>query len=506
VAHLLDLVPQGKQYDILRFMLRRLEKDFPRDFKGLENQTQRITDWITEIDSGTGRDADQIRDDIVRFIIGEEAAIAKYGITAEQFQQLILGGNEGGINFGDLKGLTSTKPVEGGITDPDPKTLPGVLAGGELIKVTVSGEDRFYQIFEFPPGSGSFISYQFNDLNQVKATFGELPAFTVRTENWFDTQVLAEAPAEEVIGLGGNFSKFVDEIMKDAATAAGVLDPGLIGKIASNKEMQEIMAQAIVGEWTQAQILAAQRQTIFWKEELYPGIERFYGKTSTPETDWLEYTAGVTPALRALGYEEDADGTFNSQIKNMLDRDIDAQTFLSQVPTFLLATQNSEFATILNEWTLRDLDKEVTFQDWFDLLEGNSTIEIEQVAENARLAWVSANQGTDLSNEEIAALALRTELGNAQAAAAFSEVNQAMLALGTLGLERGGLTRDDIISSAAGVSPESGRSVDEVRLLIGKLARENDLFDEEKLSFFVGFDPLGRPNRPGLKAIAPEGA
>jgi hypothetical protein len=81
-----------------------------------------------------------------------------------------------------------------------------------------------------------------------------------------------------------------------------------------------------------------------------------------------------------------------------------------------------------------------------------------------------------------------------------------MLALGATGLKRGGLTRDDIISSMAGVASGSGRSVDEVRLQIAKLARENDLFDEEKLSFFIGFDPLGRPNRPGLQSLAPEGA
>ena len=491
MAHLLSLIPEGKQYDTLRFILRRLEQDFPEDFAGLENQTERIEGWITEIDSGTGRDADQIRDDIVEFIIGEEAAIAKYGITPEQFQQLILGENEGGINFGELSAVSGPSGE--------------VMQGGRTIKVVVDGQDRYYQVYEFPPGSNNFVAYQFNDLAQVEATFGTAPPFTVESESWFNENVVAEASAEEIF-VGGTFQGLVDEVMRDAAAAAGITDPTLIGLIASNEEMQEIMAQAILGDWTPAQILAAQRQTTFWKEVLYPGIEAFYGKTSAPEQAWQQYVGGVVVALAQLGYEKDEDGTYNSIIKDMLDRGIDAETFLAQVPTFLLATQNEEFAAILSEWTLRELGIEIGFQEWFDLMEGNSSVELEDVAEKAKLAWVAQNQGTSITNEEIVALAERTQLSLAQAAAAFSSVNQAMLALGPKGLERGGLTRDDILSTMAGVAPEGGRSIEEVRLAIAKLARENDLFDNEKINFFVGFDPLGRPNRPGLEVLSPESA
>ena len=497
MAHLLSLIPEGEQYNTLRFILQRLEQDFPDKFAELENQADRITGWITEIDSGTGRDADQIRDDIVEHVIGEEAAIAKYGITSEQFQQLILGENEGGLKFGDLEALRDDAVLG---------TQRGALQGGRTIKTVVNGQDRYYQVYEFPPGSGNFISYQFNDFAQVEATFGPQPAFTVESENWFNTNVIAEADAEEIIGLDGTWQGLTDEIMRDAATAAGITDPTLLGLIASDPEIQEIMAQAIIGDWTPAQILAAQRQTTFWKEVLYPGIEAFYGKTTNPEQAYLNYTGSVTGALQQLGYEKDKDGTYNSIIKDMLDKNIDAETFLAQVPTFLLATQNEEFAAILSEWTLRDLGIEVGFQEWFDLLEGNSSTEVEQVAENARLAWVAQNQGTGVTNEEIRALAERTQLSLAEAAAAFSSINQAMLALGPKGLERGGLTRDDILATMAGVAPEGGRSIEEVRLQIAKLARENDLFDNEKINFFVGFDPLGKPNRPGLQVLTPEGA
>ncbi len=400
-------------------------------------------------------------------------------------------------------------PEQEEVTEEGPD-VPGVLGGGELIRLRHGPlgieDDRWYQIFEFPAGSGKFIVYQFNDPQQVEATFGKNPDITTRSDNWFNTNVIAEAPAEEIIGLTGTFQGLADEIMRDAATAAGITDPSLIGLIASDPEMQEIMAKAIVGDWTQAQILGAQRNTTFWKDVLYPGIAAFYGKTANAEQAWLDYKDSLSPALRQLGYNTDSAGTFNEQIGQMLNLGIDAETFLGQVPTFLLATQNSEFAAVLNEWTQRDLGISVGFQDWFDLLAGNSSIEIEQVAENASLAWVAQNQGTGLTNIEIETLAKRTDLSLTEAAAAFSEVNQAMLALGPQGLARGNLTRDDIISSMAGVASGSGLSVDEVRLKIAKLSRENDLFDDEKINFFVGFDASGRPNRLGLQALAPEGA
>jgi hypothetical protein len=41
---------------------------------------------------------------------------------------------------------------------------------------------------------------------------------------------------------------------------------------------------------------------------------------------------------------------------------------------------------------------------------------------------------------------------------------------------------------------------------VAKIAQENDLFDEEKVNFYLGFSPSGTPTRPGLAALRPEGA
>ena len=507
MADPLSLVPEDSKFNGLRWMLSRLQADFQQDYDGLANQDERIQGWVDEIASGKGRDADQIRDDIVKHIIGVEAAMAKYGIDEATFDKLVLGGNEGGINFGDLPKAPATQtnpnatPSGDGVIDADPQTLPGLLSGGQTIVVKTEEGDRFYQTYEFPPGSGQFMSFQFNDEAMAIATLGAGFDRVTRTEQWYNQNVLAEGSAEEAVG-DGSFQRFTDEIMRDAAVAAGIRDPGMIGRIASNVEMRQIMAQSIAGDWSPQQVLAAQRQTSFWTDELYPGIERFYGSTTDPERAWAAYRDEVAPQLRQLGYEPDANGQFLTQIESMLDGNIDAQTFNSQVPIFIQATQNAEFASVLNQWAERDLGRSVGFNDWFDLIAGESIPELDQVAENARLAYTAQQQGSNVSDAQIASLAGRTNLSDAQARQAFSEFNQSILALGDEHLARGDLTRQDVLDASAG----TGGSVDAVRQKVAKLAREVGAFDDDKIDFYVGFNARGQPNRPGLSSLAPESA
>lgn len=383
----------------------------------------------------------------------------------------------------------------------------GVLLGGETIRVaTDDGLVRWYQIYEFPAGSGQFVAYQYNDEAQVKVALGEGFQFVNRSETWVNSNVLAFATAEEVIGRTESFARLTQEVIQEAALAAGLRDPSLVGLIASDPEMQQIMAQAMIGDWTPQQILAAQRQTSFWQNTLYPGISEFYGKTTNPEGAWVNYRQSVEPALTSLGYQRDPDGTYNSLVGNMLSQGIDAQIFLENVEVFQRAVQNQSFFDIYQQRVSAELGKTIGFGEWFDLLAGETTPELQRVAEGAMLAYQAQQASVNLGEGSLQRLISETDLSDQGAANLFSSFNQAILALGELGLSRGGLTRDEVLSAAAGINPETGRSVEEVRLAVAKLARENDLFDEEKIQFYVGFTPSGTPFRPGLQVLAPEGA
>jgi hypothetical protein len=214
----------------------------------------------------------------------------------------------------------------------------------------------------------------------------------------------------------------------------------------------------------------------------------------------------VSPALTALGYKKDADGTYNTQIRKMLGNGIDAEVFLENAPVFMQAVQNRDFFNVLRQRSQAELGKDIKFGDWFSLLKGEAAPEIQQVAEGAVVAYQAQQAGVGIGENMLQRLIQERDLSEAEARNVFSEVNQAILALGESGLRRGGLSRDDIISSMADIKSAGGRSPIEVRNLVAKLALEDELFDEEKLSFYVGFTPSGTPFRPGLTALAPEGA
>lgn len=403
---------------------------------------------------------------------------------------------------------TAPHPAEPGApAAPVVGTPTGILAGGNTVKIQQEdGTYRWYQVYQFPPGTQNYVAYQFNNVQQVEATFGSIPGHFTETRNYEQTYLTAIASAEEVIGMAGNWNTFSNEIATDAARRAGVNDPGLIGRMMSDPEMQQIMVRAGAGGWSPEQIVAEQRKTNFWKNVLYPGIDKFYGRTTEPEKAWSQYVGNVSPALTELGYKRDADGTFNTQIKKMLDNGIEDQTFLQNVPIFQQAAQNTAFAQVLNARSQQELGKSITFGDWFGLLKGEGADEIQKVAEGAVVAYQAQQQQVGLNEQTLQRLIAERDLSEAEARNVFTEVNQAVLATGDAGLGRYGLSRDDIISSAAGIDPESGRSASEVRNLVAKIARENALFDDEKVGFYLGFDPTGRPTRPGLQALAPEGA
>lgn len=400
----------------------------------------------------------------------------------------------------------------GGTTPDQPSTTPGegptgIMSGGQTVRVNVEGGQRYYQVYEFPAGSGNMVAFQFNDLNQVESALGKNFDVVTRPESWFNQNVLAEGAAEEVIGqTTSNWQVFTRDLMRDAATAAGVRDPALAGRIANNPEMQAIMVQSMLGDWTESQIKAEQRKTNFWQNELYPGIANFYGRTENPEVAWATYEQQVRNSLQALGYQRDASGSYAQTIGEMLNAGINAEDFVSLTPVYQRAVQNAEFADTLNVWAEQRLGRNIEFNDWFDLMAGESRPELEQVAEEATLAWQAQNEGINLTQQQIGDLAARTQMSLAEAAAAFGEFNRGILAVGEQGLAKYDLTPDDVLSAAAGVAGQSGRSVEEVKRSVAKIAREQALFDDEKINFYVGFTPQGTPNRPGLTSLAPEGA
>jgi hypothetical protein len=252
--------------------------------------------------------------------------------------------------------------------------------------------------------------------------------------------------------------------------------------------------------------MAALRGTNFWQDVLYPGIDRFYGQTTEPEALWADYNRTVKGALEALGYEPDSDGSYRSLVGEMLKKGVKEDAFVQSAATFIRAEQSPDFRNTLNKWTVAKLGREVSFGEWFDLLAGQTTTEIAEVVELANLQFAAERAGLQVAAQHLENLAGALDLTEEQAFAAFNNVERQLLAIGDENLARYGLSQADLVAASAGILPESGRSIETVRQQARKAATELALIDDVKSALFVGFSSRGTPERPGLKALAPEGA
>lgn len=479
-----------------------------------------INRWIQELNDGTGRTFAELRSDILEHRVGKNNLTAWFvdiGVTDPNVQAdllpRVLSGADGGfagilndIETGAIDASPAPAPV--GATDE----FPGVLGGGELLLVSRPGAtDVWVQSYEYPVGSGNFYYFTYGSREQVEQTFG--PDFTTTIDfrrvddSFLDTASPIDS-ATAVIGQEGTFQTLLVDVQREVLAAAGISDPTIQGQILSDPEVQSIMGIAGFAGWTSAQIKAELRQTTYWTDVLYPGIEFFYTQTDEPEQAYKQYSANVDSALATLGYDRDADGTFKSTIGSMLSRGIDDEDFNLMAPTFIRASQSTEFADALNQWTVSMLDQTIDFNDWFDVLEGNTRADLAEVVEAATLQFQANQQTVEVSEEQIRRLVGDTQFNEAQAAALFSEVERNLLALGDRGLETAGLSSEALINASAGLSSIIGDtevSAEEIRQRAQAKAFELGLADEaDQASLFVGFDPVrGTPNRPGLFGITP---
>ena len=507
---LLKLIPAGKEYDAIRFTLQRIASTFPSELK--EITASRLTGWVNEIASGDGRTATELRNDIFKFVVGEELIMSTLGVDADTAQKLITGtttfssvvSSDGTVSKPPSDADTGDTPL--GATDE----FPGIMSGGEIVQVTRDGlPDIFIAAYEYPKGSGKYISWQFDSEEQIAQILGDTWykdfGFSKRSEQWYRDNSMGNESIAEITGLSGDFLALMNQAGYEAAAAAGINDPTLIGQMLNDPEMQAIMAQATFGGWTDEQVMAEKRNTTFWKEVLYPGIEKFYGKTASPEQAWTNYASSVESSLIELGYKRDADGSYKTVVGDLINGNVEVQSFKDMVPTFVKAQQNPQYFEALDKWSNQMLGKDLEFGEWFDILDGTAPPELASLAEAATLSYTAAQRGTTITDAQIERLTSIDDLSEADAQQLFSEFDSALTALGERGLDRYGLTKDEILSLAGGIKPESGRSLEVIRNKAGQAMREEGLLDDKKISFFVGYDSAkGTPIRPGLNPLAPE--
>ncbi len=492
------LIPEeaGNVYGILKLMSIQ--------WPDITVDPARVQGWVDDALDGTGRTPDDIRDDIALHVITKARIMETWGVDEATADALIIGGNEGGMNFSDLP------PLE---PDGTPGTAPigvpqGMRPGGVLIRI--DGEDKQSWGMMYTVDGVNHI-YTFDSEEAMKAALGENAAatfgLTVLTQDQIDDDdtmwVLGDAAGHA--GQEQSYAAYWDDVKTEAALEAGIRNPGMLGRYLADPDIQRIIAEGEAGGWSEERIMAEIRNTEFYLEVLYPGIESILeAGLPNPEAQYNQYMQTVDGSLEALGYERDADGTFRTQIGLMLEQGIKADKFVGLAPTFIKAQNNTEFGAMLNAWTQKDLGVTLDFENWFDVMEGNTTPEINEVVQKAQIAYRAQQGKLGLSDDVINRIAAATDLNEVQINAAFTGTEQALFALGDRGLAITGLTIDDLISAPLDIAGASGLSPQEVRAMTRKVATELGVRDDPKATLFQSFSKRGTPVTPGQQALRPE--
>ncbi len=385
---------------------------------------------------------------------------------------------------------------------------PGVWSGGTLVRVArENADDVWAMVYEWPKGSGQYLAWTFDSQEQMLATLGSVEdagGFQVWTDDQFRSRTTVAGNAAEITGPG-SFDAWIGDMLEEVRRSSGIADPTLWGRYVSDPEVSRLLVRAAAEGWSEQQLLGELRNTSFYRDVLYPGIEQFFG-LDDPEQAWYAYYANVVSGLEALGVDPGPDGSYRGIVGQMLRQRVDDVLFADMTNTFIRAQSSPEYAEILDEWFQSELGRSLDFDTFFDVLSGQTTADVREVVEKATLAYQSQVQGVDITDEDIRRIAsARQGIDDRVAADIFTSYARALQAVsGVLG--RYGITADEILSAAAGIESPTGRSLEEIQRLTRQAAREAGQIDDEKLDVFLSFTPLGTPQRPGLGTLAPEGA
>lgn len=387
----------------------------------------------------------------------------------------------------------------------------GLLQGGTVHRVSNPGgqADYFVAAYEYPPGSGHSFYYRFDTIEQLESVIGpgmgggSYPIGPMIQERdlatWTDG-----GSSSDVIAVDGTFGAYIQDKISKATLAAGGLDPTKHSAIVNDPEMQLILAKAAEDStMTDEQILAMMRDTGVYKDVLYPGIENFYAGYDDPEAQYNLYKNNVIPALKRMGIAADSDGTYNSNIRTLLDSGVSDVAITTFAPIYNKAATNQAYAGELSRWTERFTGQSVSdFGSWFDVLAGTAPEDVLEIAEVAGLSWVADQQGFEISDTQLEMLGQELDLQEGEGRQLFSNTSRQLLALGASGLRRGGLDADMILRAEAGI----GGDVEAIKLKARKLAIEEGLVDDPSARLFTDYNREGAPVKLGLGSNVAEGA
>lgn len=480
----LAVIPPGSQWAGLRQAFQLLKRDFPDKWKKLVGDQARVMRMLQ-------KDPDVARDDIFEFVIGSEALQETYGITAEQAEGVILGKNEGGINFSSLN---IPPPAETGNPTPTPGA-PGLrIMGGKSLQWYYDPRTKKYYASYTMPGTNQQVLFEANEKQMKELFAGRLPEFSNINFNQFVRR--------ENIHFGGNITEvegtgnWEQEFQRTVSLALDQRDlPDWI------KNDPQAMALLFIAtsenrsdDWFYEQLSNLQS---FKKR--YPGLDSMLGEgvnVAEAVMAFDEYEQGLKRLHAAAGFNP-------SGVSHQLTGDLMKKGYsLDQIgETYSVWKRIHSNATALkafNEILVANGQKALQGKGLYDFLRGTAPAALYEIwsASAINEAAEAMGFGSVFGGQDALKLALKTEENFTQAEAFQNFQNVAQQALRLrheLNLGQYGLDIDDLIDLSFGQKPRSGKNMAQVAEAMQRIQQEAQGFVGGRVNPFIGFTDQGKP-------------
>ena len=481
VDHLLAGVPEGNQYDPIRNAIKRIAATFPDEL--VEITATRIEGWIVEVDSGGGRDADEIRDDMFQHIVGVDEMIQVLGVDAATANALIQGQNDGGVNFSDFLKGTGAKPQ-------DLKILDGVT---QWYYDPATG--TYYAGYKLP-SSGKILIFEASGAD-MDSLWGEGVRPAVETVGFRDLtnreDVLFAGGVGEVEGEGA-FQQHVDRVI------ALALDEGKLPAWAEGNAKAEELLFISVAEAKGTEWLVEQLSQLPEFKTRFPGLEA-YKALGLDTTEAIEAHLEAETNLKKLeiAFGGDPDRITPEVIGNLAAQGYSMQDLSKAYSVF---KRMNEFAPALEAFNqvliAAGVDPIGSTEQMFTFLAGEASADVYELyeASSLREAAVAAGIGDLFDADEAiqAAAAAPFAVNQQQAYSALAQAARDILRFRhELNIDSASFTADDLIDLSLGMAPRSGATQAEMGEEMNRIIAQAQGFLKQKVQPFFGFTQSGRP-------------
>jgi hypothetical protein len=506
----------GDEYKTTLSMMKILKRDFPAKYEGLINQPERLQEWKDRIDSGD-REDDQTRDDIAKYVIGEELLMSTYGIDAAEAQKVMLGGNEGGTNFGELtRGGTVEERGELEVikgTEPDPVDPPFVgtetegdevgltiLTGDEMKWFRDRGTGKWYVEYGLPNSNKTVVFEA--DPDQLDMLFGE----GFRPKDFQETSFSALV-GREAVTFAGNISqmegtgKFEDEVSRVASLA---LDAGeLPAWAAEDGVVMDLLYIANSEEKSEEWLVNQIAKTKGFKER-FPGLTKFQEENNLDLQDaitgFLEYETGIKSSLKSLGL--DASVT-PAMVGDLMSAGHSLTTVNMTVEGYRRMEQFAPAMASFNQVLAQQgFDPLEDTQDLLDFVTGKSSAELYDIYEASSIqeAATAAGLGAVFSVDDAVSAASSGTFDLESATAGMRKAAELLLRLrNEVDVGKYGLNHEELIDISLGTIPRSGRPESEIMESVNRAVLSAQGSLQKKAKPFQSFSQTGTPQAASLR-------